>query len=106
MAIHRTEEDQELTTTKTLRPGDNVAVKLATNTFWITAVIIRWVAEKSKYEVMDAEDDEENPGTRKYFLPRNLLKMHAKADKTDATCPHREAFFPSLNQTLTWTWTF
>jgi hypothetical protein len=47
------------------KPGDTVAVKLPTNSFWITAVVIRWVQEKGKLEVMDAEDDEENPGTRK-----------------------------------------
>ncbi len=57
--------EDEPSTSELLRPGDNVAVKLATNTFWITAVVIRYVQEKAKYEVMDAEDDEENPGTRK-----------------------------------------
>jgi hypothetical protein len=47
-----------------LSPGDQVAVRPAQQD-WILAIVLRYLPEKQKYEVEDAEDDENNPGTRR-----------------------------------------
>ncbi|KAJ3216531.1 hypothetical protein HDU67_009316 [Dinochytrium kinnereticum] len=50
-----------------LVPGSQVAVRPVEQDYML-AVVVRWLPDKLKYEVEDAEDDEENPGTRKRFL--------------------------------------
>ena len=81
-----------------MQKGDSVAVKLSTNPFWITAVIMGWVPEKCKYEVMDAEDDEENPGTRKrYLVPSKMLLRIPQPQDAHQESPqgsHVLALFP------------
>ncbi len=64
-AARNRSSEEPIAKTNYLSPGQSVAVKLPTNSFWITANILKYISEKGKYEVMDAEDDEENPGTRK-----------------------------------------
>ncbi|KAI8855041.1 SGF29 tudor-like domain-containing protein, partial [Chytridium lagenaria] len=56
-----------------LPPGSQVAVRPLGHDH-ILAVIVKWLPDKLKYEVEDAEDDEENPGTRKrYVFPAKLV---------------------------------
>lgn len=52
--------------TELLQNGRQVVVKPGQD--WILAIVTRWIPEKGKYEVEDAEDDENAPGTRKYCL--------------------------------------
>jgi hypothetical protein len=58
---------EEFNSSDILSPGDYVAVR-AENQDWIMAIILRWMSDKGKYEVEDAEEDELQPGVRKYFL--------------------------------------
>ncbi|KAJ3294538.1 hypothetical protein HK104_003502 [Borealophlyctis nickersoniae] len=56
-----------------LLAGTQVAVR-PMNQDWLLAIVLRWMPEKGKYEVEDAEDDEEKPGTRKkYIFPPKLV---------------------------------
>ncbi|KAL2916525.1 hypothetical protein HK105_203958 [Polyrhizophydium stewartii] len=57
--------------TATFQPGDQVVAKVEE---WILANVVGYAPDKGKFEVEDAEDDEERPGTKKhYFLPSRLL---------------------------------
>ncbi|KAJ3046925.1 hypothetical protein HK097_000394 [Rhizophlyctis rosea] len=56
-----------------LQKGDQVAVKPISSD-WLLAIVLRYIDEKKKYEVEDAEDDEERPGTRKkYIFPAKMV---------------------------------
>ncbi|KAJ3416839.1 hypothetical protein HDV05_008424 [Chytridiales sp. JEL 0842] len=56
-----------------LPPGWQVVVRPIQQDY-ILAIVVRWLPDKQKYEVEDAEDDEEKPGTRKvYVFPAKLV---------------------------------
>ncbi|KAJ3123462.1 hypothetical protein HK098_001902 [Nowakowskiella sp. JEL0407] len=65
-----------------LHPNDKVAVR-PINQDWILANVIRWVPEKQKYEVEDAEDDELEVGKRKRYLfaPRLIIPIPKEDEK-------------------------
>ncbi|KAJ3040205.1 hypothetical protein HDV00_011302 [Rhizophlyctis rosea] len=74
-------------TSDILRPGDQVAVK-PMNSDWLLAIVLKFIAEKNKYEVEDAEDDEEKPGTRKkYIFPAKMVIPIPKETKPRTEFP-------------------
>ncbi|KAI8813308.1 SGF29 tudor-like domain-containing protein [Cladochytrium replicatum] len=69
-----------------LQVGDKVAIRPQKNNFHILAIIIKYLAETNKYEVEDAEDDENDPqGERKRYIfpPKAIIPIPKEARDTE-----------------------
>ncbi|KAJ1538203.1 hypothetical protein HK405_014013 [Cladochytrium tenue] len=79
----RSKTDEHTEPVGLLSPGAQVVVPRPAQQDFILAIVVRWIAEKQKYEVEDAEDDEENPGTRRcYLFPSKMVIPLPKAAAT------------------------
>ncbi|KAJ1328822.1 hypothetical protein BSLG_009909 [Batrachochytrium salamandrivorans] len=78
------------------QPGDQVVAKIEE---WILANMIGYVPDKGTYEVEDAEDDDEHPGTKKrYFVAPKMLIAIPKSTGSTKEFPVKQrvlALFPS-----------
>jgi SGF29 tudor-like domain len=46
-----------------LEKGDQVAAKFTQE--WILAYVVSYLSDKNKYEIEDAEEEEDHPGTKR-----------------------------------------
>ncbi|KAI9341820.1 SGF29 tudor-like domain-containing protein [Zopfochytrium polystomum] len=67
-----------------LTMGSKVVVPRPQQNDHILANVVKWLPDKQKYEVEDAEDDEENPGTRKCYLfpAKMVIPLPTQVDST------------------------
>ena len=95
-SIKRTRVDDSIT--NILQKGDQVAAMVDE---WILANVVSYSVDDAMYEVEDAEDEEEKPGTRKHYLlpPTNIIPIPKGIDTRPEFAAQKKvlALFPSTS---------
>ncbi|KAI9199668.1 SGF29 tudor-like domain-containing protein [Polychytrium aggregatum] len=72
-----------------LESGDQVVVQPVANKEWLLALVLRYIPEKRVYEVEDAEEDEDRPGTRNTYLcsVKTIIPVPKEGERRDEFPP-------------------